>query len=263
MRKFFIILTGTLFTFLFTACKQFTADIDDYLSYWSAEAFVTGHNIGSAHRADGAGVQCVSSSADTLITLTAHNPKNLTLSNPAGIVEFKGLSAQPAAGTDYELKQTGSGTLELTYKEAFLQKYGQGSADLNPTITLKAKDGRVFKQTYTFGIKSNSPPPKPEVVFAKTNRPPYHYVLCLKFDSDEMRRAVTADSVTVPAHKDIAGITINNNSYALSYKDDNSDFKKPTETNPIGSFIGSGEVAQLTTPPLPERGYCILKPGLR
>ena len=250
MRKFFIILTGTLFTFLFTACKQFTADIDDYLSYWSAEAFVTGHNIGSAHRADGAGVQCVGSSADTLIALTAHNPKNLTLSNPAGIVEFKGLSTQPAAGTDYELKQTGSGTLELTYKESFLQKYGQGSADLNPTITLKAQDGRVFKQTYTFGIKSNSPPPKPEVVFAKTNRPPYHYVLCLKFDPDEMRRTVTADSVTVPAHKDIAGITINNNSYALSYKDDNSDFKKPAETNPIGSFIGSGEVAQLTTPPL-------------
>ena len=249
MRKFFIILTGTLFTFLFTACKQFTADIDDYLSYWSAEAFVTGHNIGSAHRADGAGVQCVSSSADTLITLTAHNPKNLTLSNPAGIVEFKGLSAQPAAGTDYELKQTGSGTLELTYKAAFLQKYGQGSADLNPTITLKAQDGRVFKQTYTFGIKSNSPPPKPKVVFAKTNRPPYHYVLCLKFNPDEMRRTVTAGSVTVPAHKDIAGITINNNSYALSYKDDNSDFKKPD-----APFIEFGEVAQLSdtdSPPPP------------
>ena len=260
MRKFFIILTGTLFTFLFTACKQFTADIDDYLSYWSAEAFVTGHNIGSAHRADGAGVQCVSSSADTLITLTAHNPKNLTLSNPAGIVEFKGLSAQPAAGTDYELKQTGSSTLELTYKAAFLQKYGQGSADLNPAITLKAQDGRVFKQTYTFGIKSNSPPPKPEVVFAKTNRPPYHYVLCLKFDPDEMRRTVTAGSVTVPAHKDIAGITINNNSYALSYKDDNSDFKKPD-----APFIEFGEVAQLSDtdpPPPPQRGggYCILKP---
>ena len=197
---------------LFTACKQLLDDPEDFLSYWASEAFVKDHSISSAARPDGAGVPCVGSSDNVLITLTAHNPKNLTLSNPAGIVEFKGLSAQPAAGTDYELKQTGSGTLELTYKEAFLQKYGQGSADLNPTITLKAQDGRVFKQTYTFGIKSNSPPPKPEVVFAKTNRPPYHYVLCLKFDSDEMRRTVTAGSVTVPAHKDIAGIRINNNS---------------------------------------------------
>ena len=249
MRKSFIILTGLLLILLFTACKQFTADIDNYLGYWSAEAFVTDHSIASAHRADGASVQCVGSSADGVITLTAQNPKNLTLSKPAGIVEFKGLSDQPAAGTDYELKQTGSGTLELTYKSAFLKKYEQGSADLSPTITLKAQDGRVFKQAYTFSIKSNSPPPAPTVVLAKTNESTPHYVLCLKFDPAEMTRTVTAGSVTVPAHKDITSITINDTSYALLYKDDNSDFKKPTETNPIGSFIGSGEVAQLTTPP--------------
>ena len=258
MRKFFIILMGMLFTLLFTACKQFTADIDDYLSYWSAEAFVTGHSIGPAHRPDGAGMQCVGSSADALITLTAHNPKNLTLSKPAGIVEFKKLSQQPVAGTDYELKQTGSGTLELTYKQAFLQKYEQGSADLSPTITLKAQDGRVFKQTYTFSIKSNSPPPKPEVVLAKTNDSPSHYVLCLKFNSAEMTKTVTIGSASVPVHKDIANITINDTSYALLYKDDNSDFKKPAETNPIGSFIGSGEVAQLTETIPPPPGVWVL-----
>ena len=260
MRKAFIILTGLLLTLLFTACKQFTADIDDYLGYWSAETFVTDHSIDSAHRADGASVQCVGSSADAFITLTAQNPKNLTLSKPAGIVEFKALSKQPAAGTDYELKQTGSGTLELTYKQAFLKKYDQGSADLSPTITLKAQDGRVFKHAYTFSIKSNSPPPAPTVVLAKTDESTSHYVLCLKFNPAEMTRTVTAGSVTVPAHKDITSITINDTSYSLLYKDDNSDFKKPAETNPIGSFIGSGEVAQFPPPP-PERGYCILKPA--
>ena len=262
MRKAFIILTGLLLTLLFTACKQFTADIDDYLGYWSAETFVTDHSIDSAHRADGASVQCVGSSADAFITLTAQNPKNLTLSKPAGIVEFKALSKQPAAGTDYELKQTGSGTLELTYKQAFLKKYDQGSADLSPTITLKAQDGRVFKHAYTFSIKSNSPPPAPTVVLAKTDESTSHYVLCLKFNPAEMTRTVTAGSVTVPAHKDITSITINDTSYSLLYKDDNSDFKKPAETNPIGSFIGSGEVAQLPPPP-PGAWVLYFKTGVR
>ena len=40
MRKFYIILTGILFTLLFATCKQFTTDIDDYLGYWSSEAFI-------------------------------------------------------------------------------------------------------------------------------------------------------------------------------------------------------------------------------
>ena len=131
---------------LFTACKQLLDDPEDFLSYWASEAFVKDRSIVSAHRPDGAGVPCVGSSDNVLITLTAHNPKNFPFvmpssSEPAGIVEFKELSHQPAAGADYELKQTGSGTLELTYKQDFLKRYEQGSAALNPTITLKAKDG--------------------------------------------------------------------------------------------------------------------------
>ena len=177
-------------------------------------------------------------------------------SEPAGIVEFKELSSQPAAGADYELKQTGSGTLKLTYKPSLLQKYEQGSRSLNPTITLKAKDGRVFKQTYTFGIKSNTPPPKPkEIVLAKTKGSDSRYVLCLQFDSAEMTKKVTIGSGTVPIHKDIAKITINDSPYTLLYKDNNSDFKKPEGD----SFIKHEKVEKLTSsfPDLPSGAWVL------
>lgn len=234
---------------LFTACQQFLEDPEDFLSYWASETFVKNHSIDSAHRPDKAGVPCVSSSEKVTIMLTVHNPKGFsfvmpTFSAPADIVEFKELSEQPKAGIHYELEQTGSGALKLTYKPSLLQKYEQGSGSLNPTITLKAKDGRVFKQTYTFGIKSNTPPPKPEkIVIAKTKGADSRYVLCLKFNPGEMEKMVTtSSSSTVPVHKDIRKITINDAHYTLSYKDDNSDFKKPSET----SFIERGNVQQLT-----------------
>ena len=227
-------------------------DPEEFFSYWASETFVKSHSIGSVYRPDGVGVPCVSSSADVLITLTVYNPKNFpfvmpTSSEPEGIIEFKELSEQPKAGTYYELKQTGPGTLELTYKSSLLQKYEQGSGGLNPTITLKAADGRVFKKTYTFGIKSNTPPPKPAVVLAKTNTSPSKYVLCFKFDSAEMAKTVTTGSGTVPVHKDIAKITINGSSYSLLYNNNNLDFQKPVEAFEIGSFIGSGEVEKLTS----------------
>ena len=235
---------------LFTACKQFLDDPEDFFGYWASETFVKSHNISSAHRSDGAGVQCVGSSADANIMLSVHNPKGFSLVMPsssasAGIVEFKELSELPTAGTDYDLIKAGSGTLKLTYKEAFLEKYEQGSGNLNPTITLKTTDGRVFKKTYTFDIKSNTPPPKPTVVLAKTNTSSSKYVLCLQFDSTEMTKTVTIGSDTVPVHKDVRKITINDSPYTLLYKGDNSGFQKPAETFSIGSFIESGDVQKL------------------
>lgn len=253
MKRLLKILTAAFAVILlFTTCKQFMEDPEEFFSYWASETFVKSHSIGSVYRPDGVGVPCVSSSADVLITLTVYNPKNFpfvmpTSSEPEGIIEFKELSEQPKAGTYYELKQTGPGTLELTYKSSLLQKYEQGSGGLNPTITLKAADGRVFKKTYTFGIKSNTPPPKPAVVLAKTNTSPSKYVLCFKFDSAEMAKTVTTGSGTVPVHKDIAKITINGSSYSLLYNNNNLDFQKPVEAFEIGSFIGSGEVEKLTS----------------
>ena len=240
-----ILIAAVAVILLFTACQQFLEDPEDFLSYWASEAFVKNHSIGLAHRPDGAGVQCVGSSAEVPITLSVHNPKGFsfvmpTSSAPAGIVEFKELSSPPTAETDYALERTGSGELKLTYKPSLLQKYEQGSGSLNPTITLKAKDGRVFKQTYTFGIKSNTPPPKPEkIVIAKTKGSDSRYVLCLKFNSNEMTRKI--GSGTIPVHKDVREITINNSSYSLLYEDNNLDFKKPSGD----SFIEHGKVEKL------------------
>ena len=222
---------------LFTACEQFLKDPEDFLSYWASEAFVKDHSIGSAVRPDGAGVPCVDSSKDVIIMLTVHNPKGFsfvmpTSLAPAGIVEFKELSQQPTEGTHYVLGQTAPGRLKLTYKEAFLQKYEQGSGSLNPTITLKATDGRVFKKTYTFGIKSNTPPPKPAVVLAKqTNTSPNYYVLCI--DTKDLSDMVGGKYI----HDDIAYITINGTSYGLEMNDTHNGFsKKPAAP----SFLADG-----------------------
>ncbi|UTC84067.1 InlB B-repeat-containing protein [Treponema denticola] len=264
MKRLLKILTAAVAVILlFTACQQFLEDPEDFLSYWASETFVKNHSIGSAHRPDGAGVPCVASSAPVDITLTVHNPKGFSFVMPtssasAGIVEFKEISSQPEAGTDYELKQTGSGTLKLTYKPSLLQKYEQGSGRLNPTITLKAKDGRVFKKTYTFGIKSNTPPPKPEkIIIAKTKitgtEPKSYYVLCLKFDYNEMTRKIGA--TTEPVHKDVRKITINNSSYSLLYEGNNLDFKKPEG----GSFIEHEKVEKLdsSSPNVPSGAWVL------
>ena len=257
MKRLLKILTAAVAVILlFTACQQFLEDPEDFLSYWASETFVKNHSIDSAHRPDKAGVPCVGSSAEVPITLSVHNPKGFsfvmpTSSAPAGIVEFKELFSQPTAETDYALERTGPGTLKLTYKPSLLQKYEQGLGSLNPTITLKAKDGRVFKKTYTFGIKSNTPPPAPkDIVIAKTKitvtEPKSYYVLCLKFDPDEMKKKVTLGSgQQVPVHKDIKKITINDSSYTLLYNG-NSDFQIPAGTTQIGSFIEHGDVAKLT-----------------
>ncbi|UTC90847.1 hypothetical protein E4N87_09175 [Treponema denticola] len=257
MKRLLKILTAAVAVIvLFTACQQFLDNPEDFLSYWASEVFIKDHSISSAHRPDKAGVPCVGSSAEVPITLSVHNPKGFsfvmpTSLAPAGIVEFKELSPKPEVGTHYKLERTGSGTLKLTYKKEFLEKYEQGSGSLNPTITLKAKDGRVFKKTYTFGIKSNTPPPKPEIIIAKTNTSPSKYVLCLKFDPDEMNNKVAIGSgPQVPVHKDIEKITIkkdssnNGSSYKLLYNGNgvNSNF----QTFDVDSFITHGAVAKLT-----------------
>ena len=50
MRKICIIVTGIFFTLLFTTCKQFNANIEDYLSYWAAEITSAGYGIDNLAR---------------------------------------------------------------------------------------------------------------------------------------------------------------------------------------------------------------------
>ena len=223
-----------------TACEQFLKDPEDFLSYWASEAFVKDHSIGEVARPDEVGVPCVSSSVDVHIMLTVHNPKGFSFvmpssSAPAGIVEFKELSEPPEVETHYDLEQTAPGRLKLTYKKAFLQEYERGLGSLNPTITLKATDGRVFKKTYTFGIKSNTPPPKPAVVLAKqTNTSPNYYVLCI--DTKDL----VASSAIVNGkhiHDDIAYVTVNGTRYNLKMNDAHNGF---SEKPAAPSFLADG-----------------------
>ena len=75
MRKAFIVLTGILFTLLFATCKQFTADIDDYLSRWSSEAYITDSTIKAVSQNDLNSIPSVPSAEDVSVVFKVRNPK--------------------------------------------------------------------------------------------------------------------------------------------------------------------------------------------
>ena len=186
MRKAFIVLTGILFTLLFATCKQFTADIDDYLSRWSSEAFIQSSTIDEKTYNDGSSIPSVASANDVTVTLKVQNPKSFRFVIPSAsetrkIVEFAHFDgAKPVAGTDYELIQRPADTLKLVYKKSFLENAEWGEKDISSTITLYADDGRPpFKQTFTIPLKVNTPPPKPGYAVAKTTGTTAYYVLCI------------------------------------------------------------------------------------
>jgi len=83
MRKAFIVLTGILFTLLFATCKQFTADIDDYLSRWSSEAFIQSSTIDKKTYNDGSSIPSVASADKVTITLKVQNPKSFKFVMPS------------------------------------------------------------------------------------------------------------------------------------------------------------------------------------
>ena len=82
MRKAFIVLTGILFTLLFATCTQFTADIDDYLSRWSSEAFIQSSSIDKKTYNDANGMASVASADKVTITLKVQNPKSFRFVMP-------------------------------------------------------------------------------------------------------------------------------------------------------------------------------------
>ena len=245
MRKFYIILTGILFTLLFATCTQFTADIDDYLSRWSSEAFIQSSSIDKKTYNDANGMANVASADKVTITLKVQNPKSFRFVIPSAsetrkIVEFAHfVGAKPVAGTDYELIQRSADTLKLVYNKSFLEKAEWGEKDISSTITLYADDGRPpFKQTFTVPLKANTPPPLPTFTVAKTTDSPAYYVLCIKVpDMDK----------TVPGgllHTDLAYVEISSTSYAFSVDEAAHTFIKPE----ADAFITRTEVKKLTDP---------------
>ena len=244
MRKAFIILTGILFTLLCATCKQFTADIDGYLSYWSSEAFIRSSAIDTKTYNDGSGIASIASAKDVTVTLKVQNPKSFKFVMPSasetrnivGFAHFDG--TKPAVSADYELKQLTADTLQLVYKKSFLKNSEWGEKDVSSTITLYANDGRVFKQTFTVPLKVNTPPPNPGFAVIKTKGSPAYYVLC--FTVPDMDKTVPGGLL----HKDLARIEVNGTPYTFSVNEAQTAFTKPEA--PV--FITHSDVEKLTEP---------------
>lgn len=200
------------FSLIFACCRQYAADIEEFLSYWSSEASVTGFKINSEHYINDVGVVCLPSAGDATVILTVRNPKKFrfimptTVSDAAAVICFPGLSSPPSPGTDYTLTQSAPDTLELTYKSDFLKKYEWGTANIGPVITLKSDDGRQFSQTFSTNIEVNTLPPEiTKITIAKTTGSPVCYVVCCEIDGANILDPVNSGG---KLHGDIARLRI-------------------------------------------------------
>jgi hypothetical protein len=207
MKKVVRIVILSVFAFcLSIACKNYTEDIEDYLSYWSAGVSIAEYRFEPQPQIYTEGMQYVSSKAPVTVTFTVHNSKNLHLKMPgdsdapADIISFPHIPdapdkrvAAPQSGNDYEFKKISNTELKLTYNPAFLQKYEWGRGDITPSIILYTTDGRVFKQNIPFKLNVNTPPPAlAECVIGQTETAPpsetCYYVLCLQLSDDDMKK---------------------------------------------------------------------------
>ena len=248
MKKALLVLIPAL---LFASCKFWNEPIEEFFSYWSAEAYVTGSDVKVPTQRDSSGVTSIASGADADILLSASNPKSFRFIMPTAgnseMIKFTGLSAQPVPGTDYSLTQVSSDTLKLTYKSAFLKTHEWGTADFGAELTLYADDGRKFVKPYVFNLKANTPPPTPSFVLAKTTSSE-KYVLCLQVPDMD----VSCSGGTL--HQDIAKISIDGTEYDLKVNGTKDDFVKPGSAK----FIGNTAVEQLTGSPALPSGKWIL-----
>ena len=212
MRKFITFITVIGFSLIFACCRQYAADIEEFLSYWSSEASVTGFKINSEHYINDVGVVCLPSAGDATVILTVRNPKKFrfimptTVSDAAAVICFPGLSSPPSPGTDYTLTQSAPDTLELTYKSDFLKKYEWGTANIGPVITLKSDDGRQFSQTFSTNIEVNTLPPEiTKITIAKTTGSPVCYVVCCEIDGAKILEPVNSGG---KLHGDIVALRV-------------------------------------------------------
>ena len=259
MKKVVRIVILSVFAFcLSIACKNYTEDIEDYLSYWSAGVSITEYRFEPQPQIYTEGMQYVPSKAAVTVTFTVHNSKNLNLKMPgdsdapADIISFPHIpdahdksAAAPQSGKDYKFEKISNTELKLTYNPAFLQKYEWGRGDITPSIILYTTDGRVFKQNIPFKLKVNTPPPAiAECVVGqtKTDSPSEtsYYVLCLQLPADKMEEPCGNGLL----HEDIAGIEINGTIYNLSVDRKLKQLKAQADS----PFIGKDKVTKLAPP---------------
>ena len=204
MRKVYAIITGIFLAFLFTSCKQFTADIDDFLSYWASEVSPVDYSIDKPQQTSADGSVCVPSADDVTVTVKLRNPKNFSLVMPTSpsdagkVIGFPHLNPQPVYGTDYTLRQTAGDTLILKYTKAFLEKHEWGNGDIGPEITLTSDDGRVFNKKFSLNLKVNTAPVLAYAGIGKTSVGPDEYYVLL-FRVKYMDKMIGTERV----HKDI------------------------------------------------------------
>ena len=155
MRKLCIIVTGLFCTLLFTTCKQYSADIENDLSYWSAIVTARDVTCDKPSQINTSGAMCIPSATDAAFTLKVRNPKNFTLVTPTSsadagrVIRFPHLSPQPVYGTDYTLRQTASDTLTLVYKNAFLKKH-------NGIPTISGRKLPLSPQTAEYSVNGST-----------------------------------------------------------------------------------------------------------
>lgn len=212
MRKFITFITVIGFSLIFACCQPYAADIEEFLSYWSSEAAVTGFKINTKYYRNDVGVACLPSDRDATVILTVRNPKKFkfvtptTVSDAAAVIRFPGLPSQPVPRTDYTLTQSAPDTLELTYTSAFLKKYEWGTADIGPVITLKSDDGRPFTQTFKTNIMVNTLPPEiTKITIAKSTDPTPCYVVCCEIDGSKILDPVNSGG---KLHGDIVALRV-------------------------------------------------------
>lgn len=258
MKKVVRIVILSVFAFcLSIACKNYTEDIEDYLSYWSAGVSIAEYRFEPQPQIYTEGMQYVSSKAPVTVTFTVHNSKNLNLKMPgdsdapADIISFPHIPdapdkrvAAPQSGNDYEFKKISNTELKLTYNPAFLQKYEWGRGDITPSIILYTTDGRVFKQNIPFKLNVNTPPPAiAECVIGQTETAPpsetCYYVLCLQLSDDDMKKTCGNGLL----HGDIAGIEIAGIPYNLSVDRKLKQLKAQADS----PFIDKDKVKKLDT----------------
>lgn len=212
MRKFITFITVISFSLIFACCQPYAADIEEFLSYWSSEAAVTGFKINTEYYRNDVGVACLPSDRDATVILTVRNPKKFKFVTPttvldaAAVIRFPGLPSQPVPRTDYTLTQSAPDTLELAYKSSFLKKYEWGTADIGPVITLKSDDGRPFSQTFRTNIMVNTLPPEiTKITIAKTKGSPAYYVVCCKINGSKILDPVNSGG---KLHGDIVALRV-------------------------------------------------------
>ena len=250
MKKLLKILTSAVAVIVFfTACKQFLDDPEEFFEYWSSEVVPTGFIIDKKTQKIG-DVEYIPSYqsgtySDVTLTIKLHNPKNFTLVTPAlaadagKVINFPGLSPQPAYSTDYTLEQTpDKAALKLTYKPGFLKTHEWSNGGIGPEITLISTDGRTFGKKFSLNLKADTAPPKPLFTLVQTTTIPKYYVLCLKVP--DMDETVTGGKL----HKDMTHIEINGTKYELKINGGGTDFIKPADS----AFIEASKVEKLPIP---------------